>query len=245
MFGRVVAIVEQARFSRRGTKGISGHGPSLARAGPPVSAAVAWTPPPEGFVLPSYAALEGAQSEGGRKMVVNRFLCSVREKSGMRGTIRRCTSSCSSLHVCPPATPTSPKRPDDTDTDTDTLPVDDSGGTVVRVDEDRDGYDDTVDCDDNAYQVYPGAPELLCDGEDNDCDALVDEDFDVDADGAFAIGGCESGTDCDDADATIAPGAAEVPYDGVDQDCDGMDARPERRRRRVRRRRRRVRLRRR
>jgi hypothetical protein len=41
-------------------------------------------------------------------------------------------------------------------------------------DNDGDGYDSTVDCDDNNAAVNPGATEV-CDGIDNDCDGQIDE----------------------------------------------------------------------
>ncbi len=43
------------------------------------------------------------------------------------------------------------------------------------VDADQDGWDAKRDCDDNATDTYPGAPEL-CDGVDNNCNSLVDVD---------------------------------------------------------------------
>ncbi|MCB9742647.1 MAG: putative metal-binding motif-containing protein [Alphaproteobacteria bacterium] len=42
-------------------------------------------------------------------------------------------------------------------------------------DEDGDGWDYRLDCDDTEASAYPGAEELLGDGVDNDCDGLVDE----------------------------------------------------------------------
>ncbi|MFN7144534.1 MAG: MopE-related protein, partial [Myxococcota bacterium] len=93
-----------------------------------------------------------------------------------------------------------------------------------------------VDCDDTDPEVFPSSPEV-CDGIDNDCDALVDEDVsdtwyaDADGDGvgdpAAAVTTCarpegyvEVGADCDDTSATAFPGNAEA-CDEQDNDCDG------------------------
>ncbi len=97
------------------------------------------------------------------------------------------------------------------------------------------------DCDDTDASIYPAAPEV-CDGVDNDCDGLVDEnaggglvvfeDLDGDGFGGQPLQDCTPpgvpgtttmGGDCDDLDPTVNPAAVEIPGDGIDQDCDGLD----------------------
>ncbi len=98
------------------------------------------------------------------------------------------------------------------------------------------------DCDDADPGVHPFAAEL-CDGVDQDCDGVVDDDAvdvgvwygDQDGDGYGgdelveaacepADGYVDNDADCDDANPDVYPGAVDVPDDGVDQDCDGADA---------------------
>jgi hypothetical protein len=73
----------------------------------------------------------------------------------------------------------------------------------------------SVDCADGNAGINPGAAET-CDGNDEDCDFTIDEDFDVDADGYTT---CEG--DCDDANGAVSPGAVEDCANTVDDDCDG------------------------
>ncbi len=104
-------------------------------------------------------------------------------------------------------------------------------------DADSDSFPADEDCNDTEASVHPGAVEL-CDGMDNDCDGLIDEDVsdtwypDVDGDGfgdpTAGVEACEAppgtvaaGTDCDDADAAVHPAASD-PCDDVDNDCDGI-----------------------
>jgi len=73
------------------------------------------------------------------------------------------------------------------------------------------------DCDDTEVTVYPEAPEL-CDGLDNDCDTIVDEDTDIDLDGDGQTA-CEG--DCAPEDPLRFLGNAEICDDEIDNDCDG------------------------
>lgn len=95
-----------------------------------------------------------------------------------------------------------------------------------------------TDCDDSDSTINPDATEV-CDGVDNDCDQLVDDDSaedvvtayaDTDNDGYGDPGNsalfCDvpsdhvlDNSDCDDTRATVYPGAPDRPGDGLDNDC--------------------------
>ncbi len=77
--------------------------------------------------------------------------------------------------------------------------------------------EDNTDCDDGDAAVNPAAAEVLCDGIDNNCNGLGDDDVNADGD---PVSFCDG--DCDDADADRYPGNTEDLCDGVDQDCDGL-----------------------
>jgi hypothetical protein len=152
------------------------------------------------------------------------------------------------------AFPGNPETCDGVDNDCNTL-VDDGieGGTAFYADVDGDRFGDAAvtvtacaapdgfvtelgDCDDAIPTVFPNAPEL-CDQLDNDCDATIDENAvgdatwyaDADGDGFGLAGdtlvGCAQPDgyapapgDCDDARADVRPGAPEL-CDGADQNC--------------------------
>ncbi len=97
--------------------------------------------------------------------------------------------------------------------------------------------DNGLDCNDTAASAYPGGAEI-CDGLDNDCNGLDDDNaagsasfwVDNDEDGwgtGAAVTACSAPSgyvdvdgDCDDAAFIVNPGAAET-CNGVDDDCDG------------------------
>jgi hypothetical protein len=99
---------------------------------------------------------------------------------------------------------------------------------------------DNTDCNDESAETWPGATEY-CDGDDNDCDGVTDEDDAADASTWFRDGDSDGygdadtttdacdvpagyvsdDSDCDDSDDDNFPGAAEY-CDGEDNDCDGV-----------------------
>ncbi|MBX2801314.1 MAG: hypothetical protein KTR31_26790 [Myxococcales bacterium] len=116
------------------------------------------------------------------------------------------------------------------------------GARPFFLDEDADGAQVPFDCDDTDPDVFPGAPEL-CNGVDDNCDGVIDEDadqgsgepekpcdgIDNDCDPAtpdatdLDLDTFDSCIDCDDTDPDVFPKAPETVGDGVDQDCDGVD----------------------
>ena len=98
---------------------------------------------------------------------------------------------------------------------------------------------DNTDCNDSAFGINPGVDEY-CDGHDDDCDGLVDEEGSVDAVTYYAdadsdgygdisnttdsctapTGYVSDDSDCDDSDSSINPSGVEV-CDTLDNDCDG------------------------
>ena len=133
--------------------------------------------------------------------------------------------------------------------------IDDGNDIIVYLDADGDGYgninvpdssctagdgyvENALDCNDQNNTINPDANEV-CDGIDNNCDALVDNDAldatiwyqDLDGDGhgnteqtivSCLVPAGFSGlqNDCDDTNPEIHPFAAEI-CDDIDQDCDG------------------------
>lgn len=99
-----------------------------------------------------------------------------------------------------------------------------------------------IDCNDMLPQVFPGGEEF-CDGLDNNCDGLIDEDLplftyyrDADGDGFGDIntpidtcrqeppqGYVINADDCVDNNSDIYLGAPEIADNGIDEDCNGVD----------------------
>ena len=133
-----------------------------------------------------------------------------------------------------------------------------AGCAVVFRDDDNDGFGQTADsrclcaaadpydatqggdCDDTSSAIKPGATES-CNGDDDDCDGLVDEIgasgcttyyLDTDGDGYGVAGqslclcaplgayGATQQPDCDDSNPLRTPGKPEICGDSIDNDCD-------------------------
>lgn len=91
------------------------------------------------------------------------------------------------------------------------------------------------DCDDTNQDTYPYAPEDCSDNQDNDCNGIIDDQFerwnDADHDGfgdsSTSRIACEptefevdNNVDCDDTDPYVNPAVPEFCSDGIDNDCD-------------------------
>jgi hypothetical protein len=102
------------------------------------------------------------------------------------------------------------------------------------IDNDFDGENQCLDCNDNDGTIHRGATER-CNGKDDDCDGTIDEGFDRDGDGFTSCGTVPGGgvdprrVDCNDNDAFVFPlkltdcGLAATPNTGnsVDDNCNG------------------------
>lgn len=104
--------------------------------------------------------------------------------------------------------------------------------------------EDNTDCNDDHPMINPEGVEI-CDGMDNDCDALTDDAddsvegqltvfTDADGDGFGDIvtetltcdlidGLVLDSSDCNDVDAAINPSAEEILADGIDNNCDAQE----------------------
>ena len=125
--------------------------------------------------------------------------------------------------------------------------IDSNCDGIDGIDDDQDGFASLSsggdDCNDVHEEIYPQATEI-CDGLDNNCDALIDDEdilldinsatvwfVDGDMDGygsddsvqtcTMPSGYVENQEDCNDSNENIHPQATEI-CDGLDNNCDAL-----------------------
>lgn len=195
----------------------------------PPTVAIRW--PDNGYKYSTVRDLEMEINIFDVNQPADSLTCRVKSAVLLEASIADCAASDKSGHVFV----TVPRENLDPGIDTLVVTVTDGNGLASEAsvsilvntdypadDDDGDGYsatgDEVYDCDDTNRYTYPEAAEIY-DGDDNDCDGLIDEDtigFDDDGDSVSEVEG-----DCNDYDETAYPGAPER-GDGVDNDCDGV-----------------------
>ena len=142
---------------------------------------------------------------------------------------RAAAGSCDAAEVCDGLSaecPADEAKPDGTSCPQGFCSGGSCGACNSAVDADFDGANQCNDCDDTNGLVKPQANEQACEGLDDDCDGMIDEDYDADHDGYSTCSDDPLVRDCDDAVATTHPGAPELCGAGgtgnsKDDNCNG------------------------
>lgn len=203
--------------------------------------------------IPIYTYYLDSDNDGFGDPLMALDTCLAEPLAGYVANDQDCDISNSSIY------PDAPELCDGLDNDCNGLVDDEIPIYTYYLDTDNDGYGDPLvavdtclaeplagyvandlDCDVSNSSVYPDAPEL-CDGLDNNCNGLVDDEIPVytyylDADGdgfgdaLMALDTClstplsgyvDNDGDCDDEAAEVNPDAMEIANNEVDEDCDG------------------------